>query len=302
MTNFISVIIPTYNPKKDIFQKTIDGLKIQTLPCNRWELIIIDNNSSQKVEVNLDWHPNNKIIFEPKQGLSYARLNGFSNAKGDIVIMVDDDNILNENYLKNCLNIFIENSNIGAFGGKSLPLFEIDPPLWAKEFYGNLALRDLGDTVLIESWKNKYPYCSPIGAGMVIRKNALQSYLKQNSSGINIIADRSANSLTSGGDNDIIIEILKSGWLVGYFPELSLTHIIPKERLQLPYLARLIKDTNKSWVQLLEKHQINPWKKIARWTVLLRKLRSWFKNSAWKNEINYLKWKASCGYFEGLAK
>lgn len=302
MINFISVIISTYNPKKEIIKRTIDGLKAQSLSIANWELIIIDNNSFQKVEIDLQWHQNGKIISENKQGLSYARLCGFANAKGELIVMVDDDNILDENYLTNCLNIFNENTTIGAAGGKSLPEFEITPPCWVNEFYGNLALRDLGDKILIDNWKQQYPLCAPIGAGMAIRKTALSFYLSNNTKNETMITDRSADSLSSGGDNDIVIEILKAGWSVGYFPELSLVHIIPKERLQISYFARLIKDTNKSWVQLLEKHQINPWHKISSWTVPLRKAKSWFKIAAWKNKINYLNWKAACGYYEGLSK
>ncbi|WP_316759879.1 glycosyltransferase [Pedobacter aquatilis] len=302
MFDFISVIIPTYNPKEHIFIRTLDALKAQTLARSNWEIIIIDNNSAEKITTDLFWQQNSKIIFEPRQGLSYARLNGFSQAKGELILMLDDDNILDRNYLSNCLNIFNENMTLGAIGGKSLPSFEVEPPYWINEFYGNLALRDLGDVELVEFWENKYPNCAPIGAGMAIKKIALESYMENNLQNKAIIADRTGYSLSSGGDNDIVIEILKSGWSVGYFPRLELTHIIPKGRLQFSYFARLVNDTNKSWVQLLEKHKINPWNKIPGWTLPFRKVKSWFKVAAWKSKINYLKWKATCGYYDGLIK
>lgn len=302
MINFISVVLPTYNPKINILDQTLEALKIQTLPKNNWELIIVDNNSTKKLDLDLKWHPNSKIVFEPKQGLTFARLTAFKQAAGELIIMVDDDNLLKEDYLKSCVDIFSHYELLGAAGGKSLPHFEIEPPKWIIPFYGNLALRDLGEKEILENWNDNYPVCAPIGAGMAIRKTTLASYLQNNLQHENLITDRSGNSLTSGGDNDIVIEILKSGYSVGYFPILELIHLIPKERLEFAYFSRLIKDTNKSWVQLLDKHQISPWKKIPKWTVALRKIKAWFINSAWKDKSNYLKWKASCGYFEGLSK
>ena len=98
----ISVIIPTYNPNIQRLEQTLTGLKIQSLPYKFWELLIVDNNSSTVFtdKIDISWQPGSSIISEPRQGLTYARLKGFSSAKGDIIVMVDDDNILQEDYLQ----------------------------------------------------------------------------------------------------------------------------------------------------------------------------------------------------------
>lgn len=302
MTKLLSVILPTYNPDSCRLHQTLTGLKQQSLPVEHWELIVIDNNSNPVVDIDLSWHPHIKLVKEIKPGLTHARLKGFENAFGEIIVMVDDDNILDKDYLKTTLSIFTSNNTLGAIGGKSVPLFETPPPAWLNEFYGNLALRDMGETDWLTSWQNNYPACAPIGAGMGVRKRALQSYIHKTTSHTAIITDRTGNSLSSGGDNDMIIEILKSGWQVGYFPALNLTHIIPQARMQRTYLANLIKSTNKSWVQLLEAHSINPWPKIPRWSVSMRKLKSWFTYRAWQNSANYIKWQGTCGLYDGLAE
>jgi glycosyltransferase involved in cell wall biosynthesis len=299
----LSVIIPTSNPNIQRLNKTLNGLKEQTLSPLVWELILIDNNSGTDISTQTDfsWHPNSHFVYEPKQGLTYARLNGIKEAKGSIIVMVDDDNILDTDYLEKALHIFKHHPNLGAIGGKSIPLFEIDPPEWLSTFYSNLALRDLGNDIIIERWRNKYPDSAPIGAGMVLRKTVLQSYVTKVSSGKSIIADRTAASLSSGGDNDIVIEVLKSGWDVGYFPVLKLSHIIPAKRMQVNYLARLVNNTNKSWIQLLNSHAICPWSKIAKWTIPLRKTKAWFNYKAWQGKANYITWRGACGTFDGLA-
>ncbi|HEX8022981.1 glycosyltransferase [Mucilaginibacter sp.] len=299
----LSVIIPTYNPDTTRLKQTLSGLKGQSLPVDQWELIIIDNNSSNNFwqQLNLSWHPAAQIVHETKQGLTYARLKGFNESTGNIIVLVDDDNVLDTGYLEKALNIFSQNSPIGAIGGKSIPLFEGTPPIWLSGFYGSLALRDLGDAPLLATWNNEYPACAPIGAGMAIRREALTSYIEKITSGKSNISDRTGNSLSSGGDNDMVIGILKSGWQVGYFPELTLQHIIPPQRMQADYLARLLNSTNKSWVQLLQSHDINPWQQITQSGALLRKAKAWFTYKAWKNKPNHIKWRGACGTFDGLA-
>ncbi|WP_443938116.1 glycosyltransferase [Pedobacter sp. MW01-1-1] len=298
MIKVISVIVPTFNPNPDKLNQTIMGLKNQGLTRDEWELIIVDNCSTNPVKIDLSWHPNAEIISEDKKGLTSARLAGFKQAKGEIIVLVDDDNILAENYLEEVKRIFNASITLGAIGGKSLPLFEADPPVWLKEFYCNLALRDLGEEIIESTWQEKYPEAAPIGAGMAIRKEALQSYQTKK----HTISDRKGNGLSSGGDNDIVLEILKSGWQVAYYPTLSLQHIIPVERMQKKYLARLINNTNQSWIELLESHGINPWKKIKPWSVPMRKTKAWLTYKAWLTPANYIKWKGACGLFEGLSK
>ncbi|MEN0054045.1 MAG: glycosyltransferase [Mucilaginibacter sp.] len=298
----LSVIIPTYNPHLTRLEQTLSALKGQSLAIDQWELIIIDNNSSNNFErqLNLSWHPAAKIVKETKQGLTYARLRGFNESAGGIIIMVDDDNILNSDYLEKALAIFEQNPKLGAIGGKSVPLFDTEPPEWLSEFYDSLALRNLGNEPMTASWNNEYPTAAPIGAGMAIRRDALSAYIKKISSGQNNITDRTANSLSSGGDNDMVIEILKSGWQVGYFPGLILQHIIPVQRMQPGYIARLLNNTNKSWAQLLQSQGINPWKPITKTGALLRKTKAWFSYRAWKNKTGYIKWRGACGQYDGL--
>ena len=301
MIELISVIICTCNPDATRLNKTLDGLKHQTLPYDKWELIIIDNNSSYPVTADLTWQPDNKIIPELKPGLTYARIRGFSEAKGTIIIMVDDDNVLDKDYLLLASGIFKNQEKLGAIGGKIIPDFEAAPPVWLKEFYGLLALRNLGPNVIVNSWNNIYPEAAPVGAGMAIRKLAVQNYVDKIIGNKSPVTDRQGTSLSSGGDNDIVLEILKQGWEIGYFPQLSLKHIIPENRMKAGYLALLNESSNRSWIRVLQSHQINPWPKIAPWTISLRKLKSWLSNKVWLNDVNYIKWKGSCGMFDALA-
>ena len=302
----LSVIIPTYNPDSYNLSQTINGLRNQTLGLSKWELIIIDNNSTNGVPDTLDitWHPNSSIIKELKQGLTYSRIAGVNQSKGNIVVMVDDDNILSPGYLKNMVAHFKANPQLGSIGGKITGLFNnYTPESWTTEFWNMLALRDYGNEAIISEPKllSEYPTFSPVGAGMGVRRELFSAYINEIPKNTHQITDRSGGSLSSGGDNEINIQVLKQGFSVAYFPDLSLQHIIPVSRLTKDYLSRLNYESSISWIRLLLKYGICPWPVIKPYTVLLRKIKAWINYKAWNSGANYIKWKGACGIFEALA-
>jgi len=302
----LSVIIPTYNPDSYNISETINGLHSQTLELDKWELIIIDNNSTNSVVDRLDisWHPNSSIIKELKQGLTYSRIAGINHVKGDIVVMVDDDNILSPDYLGNMLSHFKANLHIGAIGGKIIGLFNnYTPENWTEEFWNMLAIRDYGNEPIISESRLsvKYPTCSPVGAGMGVRRELFPAYINEITKNANNITDRSGGNLSSGGDNEINIQVLKQGFSVAYFPDLILQHIIPSSRLTKDYLARLNYESSISWIKLLLKYGICPWSTIPSHTLALRKIKAWLTYKPWSSNANYIKWRGVCGTFEALA-
>lgn len=305
--SFISVIIPTFNPNHRRLEKVVEGLLLQRLEQVNWEVIVVDNNSNNGVLNSLSFHslPNLKIVTETKLGLTWARVRGILEARGDIIVMVDDDNVLDKNYLNQIKIHFDNNPRLGAVGGKSIGQYESSHfPVYFEDIKEMLAIRNLGEQELffiLEEGQSltKYPTCSPIGAGMGIRKTALKGYLKEVQRGTRTITDRQGNKLSSGGDNDMVISIIKSGYGIMYSPNLVLHHIIPSVRLTRAYLARLNQDSSKSWVEILAKNGICPWTPIPNWTVPLRKIKSFFAIKPWQNDLQYIRWRGACGIFEG---
>ena len=304
----LTVVICTYNPKKEVFEKVLFSLENQTLSKSKWELIIIDNNSSHNINwIDISFHNYGKIIKEEKPGLTFARLAGFKNAKGSLIVMVDDDNLLEEHYLEYALIFSLKNPQVGCYGGKSIPKFEVPP---SKLFYQTgitLGCQDLGDYVYISNYRvnsfeiTDYPLYSPIGTGMIIIKKALDNYISFIENSSNVITDRKGNNLSSGGDNEIVIFVVRAGWEIAYFPSLLIDHLIPAGRLTFEYLCRMSKDSSKSWVILCRRHKIGSYKSVKSNTILLRKVRSFIMQRAFISKLQYIKWKGACGIFEGLA-
>lgn len=305
-----SVIIPTYSPHLDTLNTVLDALKGQTLTKDNWELILIDNATPDATHIqqfDLTWHANARSVREEQLGLTYARLRGIREACGQLIFFIDDDNKLHRSYLERGVDLFAQHDNLGAIGGKALPIFHAPPPDWIDEFYGYLALRDLGESEMVSEKLTdprslqSYPDYAPIGAGMVLHSDAAKLYAKMCDKADNLLTDRCGTQLSSSGDNDIILTIMKGGWKVGYSPNLILEHLIPDQRLTRKYLAEMAYSTSRSWVEVLIKHDILPWDRIPAWSVPLRKLRSFFRYKAWQDAPSYIRWRASCGLFNSLA-
>src|SRR5690349_9705551 len=115
----VTVIICTHNPRPDYLGRCLAALEAQTLYPDKWELILIDNASvpDRAPRPDLSWHPHTRLIHEGNLGLTPARLRGIREAKGSLLVFVDDDNVLNADYLEMALHIAEEKTFLGAWSG-----------------------------------------------------------------------------------------------------------------------------------------------------------------------------------------
>src|SRR5437588_358014 len=97
----LSIVICTHNPKPPYLSRVLEALRGQTLPNDEWELLLIDNASSEPVAGRFDigWHPRGRHVHEPTTGLTPARLRAIAEVRADTIVFVDDDNILDRTYL-----------------------------------------------------------------------------------------------------------------------------------------------------------------------------------------------------------
>lgn len=118
----LSIIIPCYNTEKTI-KKVLETINYQYLNLNirSFEVILVDDGSKTKISniVDEDDYPfNMKIVrLESNCGLSVARNIGVNISKGDILIFIDSDIILDKNYIKEHLvrNMIIQNAIFVSF-------------------------------------------------------------------------------------------------------------------------------------------------------------------------------------------
>jgi glycosyltransferase involved in cell wall biosynthesis len=242
----ISVIICAHNPRRDYLSRTLDALKAQSLPREQWELLLIDNASKEPLANSLDlsWHPGGRHVLEKELGLTPARFRGIREAAGDVLVFVDDDNVLESDYLENALKLTQSHTFVGAFGGSITGDFETKPEPWADPVLPYLALY----TVAREEWAfcfgTRAQFVVPCGAGMVIRKTVAGFYANRAANDpLRRGLDRKGASLASAGDIDMALCSCACGLAIGRFPQLRMTHIIPARRLQRDYLLRLYEES-----------------------------------------------------------
>jgi len=237
----ITAITCTLNPRPDYLAETVQALARQSVPLERWEYLLIDNASSaeRRPKVGLSWHPRARIIREENLGLTPARLRGIREAQGDLLVFVDDDNVLDPNFLEEALKVAEEKPFLGSWSGQCRARFEEPPPEWTRRYWGNLVIREFDTDV----WSNVFrlPQTMPCGAGLCVRREVAQRYLAlyENRDRKRFQFDRTGDSLVSGGDNDLAACACDLGMGIGLISALKLTHLIPPERMTLSYLARL---------------------------------------------------------------
>jgi glycosyltransferase involved in cell wall biosynthesis len=243
-----SVIICTHNPRSDYFTRVLDGLRNQTLPLDKWELLIVDNASRVPLASTWDisWHPTARHILERELGVAYARRRGFQEASADLIIFVDDDNVLDETYLAEAIKIGQEWPSLGVWGSGCirgefevaprdslrswLPVREVTAPRWS-----NLA----GFYLLGESPEEAIPW----GAGMCIRKEVAIAYCQFcDQTSLQIISHQ-GEGLLGGEDTEMCFVCCNRGLGVGIFPELKMTHLIPQRRVAEDYIVRFAEGT-----------------------------------------------------------
>jgi glycosyltransferase involved in cell wall biosynthesis len=240
MTPDISVIICTHNPREDYFIRVIAALRQQTLDHNHWELLVVDNSSMLPVKDRFDfsWHPSSRIVSEDKLGLTPARLRGIREARGDLLVFVDDDNLLDHDYLEQAVRFAMEKPYIGSWSGHCRAEFEEPPPEWMRRYWGHLSIREVRQDV----WSNlpRLPDTMPYGAGLCVRRVAAQHYLKLHVDGRRRMEmDRAGTSLLSGGDNDLAACACDVKMGVSLASALKLTHLMPRDRMTVDYHVQL---------------------------------------------------------------
>lgn len=270
----ISVILSTYNPPEAYLRRVLEGLRAQTLSMEEWELLCIDNNSTSPVadRFDLSWHPHGRHLSEKTPGVTAARQRGMREAKGELLLIVDQDAVLASDYMVTALRIGEEWPFVGVWGGSVLPEYERPLPDWVRDQEWRLSVYK----VAYDMWSYlREPMVTfPIGVGMCVRRKVAERYLQRvEESPRALTLDRDGPRLFGYGDIDLAFCALDIGLGTGKSPRLSLTHLVPASRLTLDYFVRHAEDDSIS-VMLFRAMRGLPVEepKPARWLLELK----WF--------------------------
>ncbi len=229
----LSVILCTYN-RCQMLATALDSVAAQVLPASvDWEILVVDNNSRDQtrevVEGFCRTTPHCRYVFESQQGLSAARNAGIREARGEILVFVDDDVTVEPTWLKS-LTAALSNGKWAGAGGRILPQGAFTPPKWlpVKERYAMapLALFDPG----LEAGPLGE---APFGANMAFRKEVFQKY-----GGFRTDLGRCGDSLLSNEDTEFGGRLLAAGEQLRYEPSAVVYHPVTENRIQKQYFLK----------------------------------------------------------------
>lgn len=229
----ISVAICTYN-RADRLVFALDGLRCQSLPIEYFEIMVIDNASTddtQKICTRYQQQlPNLRYIYEPILGLSKARNTAIDQARGEYIAYLDDDAIPCTTWLETIIETYqtIKPTPICA-GGPIYPLWDSRKPDWiSKEIEYLFSILDLGEK---PQWLKLPKHL--FGANMTYQREALS-----------LVGGFSENLGRQGSKNLLSCEeyltykmLVEQGkGLFYYHPQISVQHWVPQKRVNLNWM------------------------------------------------------------------
>jgi glycosyltransferase involved in cell wall biosynthesis len=239
MKKGFSIIICCYNSENKI-NATFDFLsRLNRIDETGLEIIIIDNNSTDNTfDLALKFAASSvfetKVLSEIRIGKSFALERAFSSAQYEYLVICDDDNCLQQDYLEVAFGILESNPRVGIIGGQGILNTDAEPPAWFLSLQNCYAVGKQngvsGDITEVGGivW----------GAGMVLRKSVWLDICQNGFCGY-LTGRKSESVLMAGEDSEFCILAKHLGYRIYFEERLKYYHNIPASRLDWEFLKQL---------------------------------------------------------------
>src|SRR5215469_3092700 len=176
----ISVIVCTHNRCESLV-RTLDSLaQMSVPPALTWELVVIDNNSSDRTSETVRSFTGRgtalplKYFFEPVPGLSRARNLGIQESRGVIIAFIDDDVLVSREWLTEVRNAFQRYDPLCVGGRVLLQENSSRPAWWDKAYDGPVGKFDRGTSVIF--YEENDEQLIGIGANIMFKREAFEKH------------------------------------------------------------------------------------------------------------------------------
>jgi glycosyltransferase involved in cell wall biosynthesis len=199
---------------------------------SRFEILVIDNApSDERTKELVTSLPTVRYVREPLPGLDFARNRAIQEATSEILAFVDDDVVVDRQWLNGLMEAWAENPDAAAFTGLVLPyelateaqiLFESRGGFrrgFEKIRYGPTMAND----ALYPCGTGEFG----VGCNMAFRREILLKI-----GGFDEALDTGA-PLPGGGDHDIFYQVIRAGYSLVYEPRYLLFHQHRREYAKL---------------------------------------------------------------------
>ncbi|HJV20787.1 MAG TPA: glycosyltransferase [Sediminibacterium sp.] len=263
----ISVVICTYN-RANYIEEALNSLYHQTLPKSRFEVIVVNNNSTDHTaEVCRQFiatHPDASFTYmnENRQGASFARNTGAAVARSPLLCFMDDDAVAAPDYLEKIVTFFEQYPDAGGLGGRIIPRYIPAEPEWMSHFVSSLVGNfDYSKTVTVFS-----PHKYPLESNMVIRKADFDAV-----NGFNTALPGVKGTLRIGGEGkEFFLKLKALGRVIYYDPAIQVEHVVETKKLTPEYMYRVASGIGRG--EMVRTKAIGQWsylKKIGEYIIKL---------------------------------
>jgi GT2 family glycosyltransferase len=135
----VSIVIPTHN-RKEKLTRLINSILQSNYPQDKLEIIVVDDASTDGTyeEVRAKFHGKVKIIRNERETLLAASRNiGIKNANGKYIFLIDDDNVIDKNCIKELVKTMIGDPRIGIVG-PIMYYYEFPDVIWCAGIKRNM--------------------------------------------------------------------------------------------------------------------------------------------------------------------
>jgi glycosyltransferase involved in cell wall biosynthesis len=232
----LSIVICSYNRARYIGD-ALDSLYKQTSSLSDFEVILVDNNSTDGThEVYTSWrqnHPdgNFQYLTETRQGASFARNTGAAHAQTDWLCFMDDDAVAFPDFVANIIRHTQEKPSIVGFGGKIIPKYIPEKPVWMSYYVSSLVGNFDYSPVPCAFKQGKYP----LESNMVIKKSVFDQV-----GGFNTTLPGVVGTLRIGGEGkELFYKVISLGEEIYYDPSIVIYHVVETSKLTKEYMYRV---------------------------------------------------------------
>ncbi len=266
----ISAIICTYN-RANYLNKALESLKRQSLNKSYFEVIVVDNGSTDDIKQiveNFYDYLKIKYVLEERLGLSRARNRGIEEAKGKYVAFMDDDCEADWRWLEEIVNSFKKSAQpIQAVGGKILLKYKSSKPAWmSKNMESFLGFFFPAEKPCFLKYLR--------GGNMAFCRESLQQL-----NGFNYDLGRQGRSLLSSEEYELFERFFRFGFKIYYNPKIITYHNVLPERLHKfwfykRYFWQGVSDETVRFVNYNARRLFLVKSLIKEWSLLI--IKSWF--------------------------
>ncbi|XWX05638.1 glycosyltransferase (plasmid) [Aggregatilineales bacterium SYSU G02658] len=174
----ITIILATHN-RAESLRMTLDSLAAVHPPTLPWEVLIVDNASTDHTQAVIAAFTDRLPIValdEPCLGKSYALNTAIPRGRYELKLFTDDDVLFDANWLLAYERALHDHLEAGYFGGPiHLKLPNDEVPVWAQDGRGQMAvwirnsLSYFDETILVNSPDSYY------GANMAVRQQTFNT-------------------------------------------------------------------------------------------------------------------------------